>query len=333
MFRLRTCFNLLLFASALTLHRAVAQTSTTETVTASTAPTPHGVDVAGMDRSVKPGDDFFEYANGTWLKTDRDPRRSQLVRGGRRSSRMSTDRRVADLIQADGEGRRRPAAPTSGRSATTTPASWTRRPSTPPASSRSSRRSIPSPPSRTARTWRTCSARRSAPTWMSLNNTNFYTENLFGLWVAQDLDDPTQYSPVPAPGRAGHARPELLPRLLLDHGDDPRQVPGARRGDARPGRNRRQRDARPRPSRDSRPGSRQAHWSREASGDVEQGEQPLGARGLRRPRRPDSTGTTYSRRRRPRRRQPRFVVWQPSAVTGISALDGERAARHLEGRT
>ena len=29
----------------------------------------------------------------------------------------------------------------------------------------------------------------------ALNNTNFYTENLLGLWVAQDLDDPTQYSP------------------------------------------------------------------------------------------------------------------------------------------
>ncbi|MGC9953495.1 MAG: M13 family metallopeptidase [Rhizomicrobium sp.] len=28
-----------------------------------------GVDLSGMDKSVKPGDDFFEYVNGTWLKT------------------------------------------------------------------------------------------------------------------------------------------------------------------------------------------------------------------------------------------------------------------------
>src|SRR5262249_12094575 len=28
-----------------------------------------------------------------------------------------------------------------------------------------------------------------------LNSTNLHTSNLFGLWVAQDLDDPTQYSP------------------------------------------------------------------------------------------------------------------------------------------
>ena len=30
---------------------------------------PWGVDYASMDRSVKPGDDFFAYAEGTWLKT------------------------------------------------------------------------------------------------------------------------------------------------------------------------------------------------------------------------------------------------------------------------
>jgi len=32
-----------------------------------------GVDFAGMDTSVRPGDDFFAYANGTWLKTTEIP--------------------------------------------------------------------------------------------------------------------------------------------------------------------------------------------------------------------------------------------------------------------
>src|SRR5689334_8129399 len=32
-----------------------------------------GFDAAGMDRSVAPGDDFFEYANGTWLKNNQIP--------------------------------------------------------------------------------------------------------------------------------------------------------------------------------------------------------------------------------------------------------------------
>src|SRR5580698_10441527 len=32
-----------------------------------------GVDLAAMDRSVKPGDNFFKYVNGTWLKTAQIP--------------------------------------------------------------------------------------------------------------------------------------------------------------------------------------------------------------------------------------------------------------------
>src|ERR1043166_8889610 len=34
---------------------------------------PGGIDLAGMDRSVAPGDDFFAYANGTWAKTAEIP--------------------------------------------------------------------------------------------------------------------------------------------------------------------------------------------------------------------------------------------------------------------
>ena len=28
----------------------------------------HGIVVANMDRSIKPGDDFYRYANGDWIK-------------------------------------------------------------------------------------------------------------------------------------------------------------------------------------------------------------------------------------------------------------------------
>ena len=33
----------------------------------------HVIDVAGMDRSVDPGDDFYAYANGGWMKTTQIP--------------------------------------------------------------------------------------------------------------------------------------------------------------------------------------------------------------------------------------------------------------------
>ena len=32
-----------------------------------------GFDAAGMDRAVKPGDNFFDFANGTWAKTTEIP--------------------------------------------------------------------------------------------------------------------------------------------------------------------------------------------------------------------------------------------------------------------
>jgi putative endopeptidase len=33
----------------------------------------HGIVVANMDRSVKPGDDFYHYANGGWIKRSKLP--------------------------------------------------------------------------------------------------------------------------------------------------------------------------------------------------------------------------------------------------------------------
>jgi len=34
----------------------------------SAAPSASGLDLAGMDRSVKPGDDWYEFVNGNWTK-------------------------------------------------------------------------------------------------------------------------------------------------------------------------------------------------------------------------------------------------------------------------
>src|SRR6202012_326988 len=34
---------------------------------------PFGVDLTAMDRGVKPGDDFYRFVNGNWLKTEKIP--------------------------------------------------------------------------------------------------------------------------------------------------------------------------------------------------------------------------------------------------------------------
>jgi predicted metalloendopeptidase len=55
-------------------------------------------DVEGMDKSVDPGDDFFAYANGTWVKrTEIPPDRSTY--GGFWTLQEEADKRTADLIR------------------------------------------------------------------------------------------------------------------------------------------------------------------------------------------------------------------------------------------
>src|SRR5689334_7959782 len=56
-----------------------------------------GVDVAGMDKTVKPGDDFFAYANGAWSKATEIPA-DRSSWGGNAILAEKVDKDVADLI-------------------------------------------------------------------------------------------------------------------------------------------------------------------------------------------------------------------------------------------
>jgi len=66
------------------------------------APTRYGTwgfDVAGMDRSVRPGVDFFAYANGTWAKNTRIPD-DQSSYGSFRALRDLSELRVHKLVES-----------------------------------------------------------------------------------------------------------------------------------------------------------------------------------------------------------------------------------------
>src|SRR2546425_10532123 len=77
---------------------ALAASLPFESLVAQHADTSPGIDVAGMDPPVKPGDNFFYYANGTRLKrTGIPPDRSSHGAGAILTE--LTDRRGADLIQ------------------------------------------------------------------------------------------------------------------------------------------------------------------------------------------------------------------------------------------
>src|SRR5215204_5046016 len=197
MIPLRT--NLRLLAAAAALAGGLSVNPISAQTRQSSAGT--GIDVSGMDRSVKPGDDFFDYANGTWLKnTEIPPDKSNYGAGAILNDQ--TDKRVADLIQQVAKG------------------------SAPANSERSKiglfyttfmdtvaiERAGLKPLQATLDSIAAIKDLRQLAQFLgstlradvdALNSTNFYTENLLGLWVAQDLDDPTQYSPFLLQGGLG----------------------------------------------------------------------------------------------------------------------------------
>src|SRR5262245_51718608 len=61
------------------------------------SPTPSAATDEGMDRSVNPGDDFYAYVNGGWLKTTEIPADKSIVFGVMLDD--ETRKRVAALIQ------------------------------------------------------------------------------------------------------------------------------------------------------------------------------------------------------------------------------------------
>jgi endothelin-converting enzyme/putative endopeptidase len=156
------------------------------------APPPHGVVLASIDHSIKPGDDFYQYANGEWLKRTEIPadraevdvfsklgdlsnkRTADLIAEIAKSnpSPSSSTRKVADLynsymdvaaIEAKGLGPLRPHldAITAIRD----------------------KREL---------------ARALGETLRAdvdaLNNTNFHTPSLFGVWVAPGFNDSEHYT-------------------------------------------------------------------------------------------------------------------------------------------
>jgi putative endopeptidase len=151
-----------------------------------------------------------------------------------------------------------------------------------------------------------------------LNATNFHTENLFGLFVTQDVEPIPTTVPYRDAGRPRPSRPRLLPPAQARNGraqdrlqslcdEDPDARRFARRGGAR-GADLRARDQ-------DRPGARR---HRHQPGRA-QGEQSLEARRLRQPRRPGSTGSRLLEARRASR--------QPAGFHRLAAGGGDQALR------
>ena len=296
---------------------ALAAASPHAALLAQQAHTPPALDVAGMDRSVKPGDNFFAYANGTWLAQTEIPADRSSYSTGAIVAEL-TDRRTADLIQeaAKSQAARRLRVPEDRRLLRQLHGLGRHRRGRPQAAAADARlhrrdprpegpRPLPRlhPPRRRGRVQR---------------HELLHREPVRPLGRAGPGRSDAVLA-VPAPGRARHARPRLLRGHVAPRW--PRSAPSTRQhiaamlglakvADA--GEEGRGHHAARDPHRQ---GALRAASSRATSPrGTTTGPGPSSAA-----RRRGSTGRRISPP--PGSAKPaRFVVWQPSAVTGISAL-------------
>jgi putative endopeptidase len=277
----------------------------------------HGIDAAGMDRSVNPGDDFFRYANGSWEKmTAIPPDRStwgldselaeqanahtrtlleEAARGGSGSGITADERKAADYYAAymdEGAIERR------GLTGL--------KPALDAVAAIADRRGLAE-----------LLGRQLRADVDPLNATNFYTDRLFGLFVAQDFNQPSRNTAYLLQGGLG--MPDREYYLGQDaHMTDARarykahvaavlRLGGVAGEEALAGR-----------ILDFETKIARAHWSREMSADVEKANNPwtradfdTKAKGLDWQTFFKAAGLAA---------QPAFIVWQPDAITGEAAL-------------
>jgi predicted metalloendopeptidase len=153
----------------------------------------HGLDLAGIDRSVQPGADFFAFANGSWVKTAQIPPDRSTYGNGAILVEITNKRTAALIQEAGGHG----AAQSSvGRQVGDYYAGFMDEAGI---EARGLQPLAPALQRIAAIADRAALSRELGGTLRAdvdiLNATNLHTGNLFGMWIAADLNDPTRYIP------------------------------------------------------------------------------------------------------------------------------------------
>jgi len=152
----------------------------------------HGIAVANMDRSVKPGDDFYQYANGGWIqRTEIPPDRSRI--GVFSGLSDLSDKRTAGLIE-EATKANGPAGSNTRKIADLyhsymDEATIESKGLTPLRSHLDDIAAIHDQHELAHALGESLRLDVDA-----LNNTNFHTPNLFGLWVAPGFNDSEHYA-------------------------------------------------------------------------------------------------------------------------------------------
>jgi putative endopeptidase len=152
----------------------------------------HGIAVANMDRSVKPGDDFYLYANGEWIKRTEIPADRARIGVFTKLDEVSSQRTAA-LIEEAAKGNA--AAGSEVRKIADLYNSYMDE------AGIEAKGLAPLEPIldaiaaiRDKRELALALGKTLRADVDALNNTNFHTANLFGLWVAPGFNDSQHYA-------------------------------------------------------------------------------------------------------------------------------------------
>ena len=96
---MRTKLIALLLASAGLAVTASACKKQESAETGQAAVSASGLDLAAMDKGVKPGDDFFAYANGNWVKSTQIPEDRSSI-GGFYIADQQRERQTRELLDS-----------------------------------------------------------------------------------------------------------------------------------------------------------------------------------------------------------------------------------------
>jgi predicted metalloendopeptidase len=312
--------SFLLLSAACTPEPAVVATppQPVPTAVASAAPAAgeaSGIDLAGIDAAVLPGDDFFRYANGAWIKATEIPAdRSGWGTGAIVAER--TNKRVADLI-ADAARSDAPAGSDARKvgdyyATFMDEAAIEAKGLGPVKDALAAIAKI-----RDARGLAAALGATLRADVDVLNRGNVYTENLFGLWIAQDLSDPSHYSPFLLQGGLGMEDREYYrdasPRMAEIRTRYQAHLATLLRLAGTP-------DAEARAARvfELEKAIAEVHASLVDSNDVLKGNNHWTRKELEK-RAPGLDWAAFFKAAR-LDKQGEFVVWQPAALTGIAAL-------------
>jgi predicted metalloendopeptidase len=274
-----------------------------------------GIDLDGMDRAVAPGDDFFRFANGTWLKNVEIPA-DRAVWGAAGLLEDLTSARTRALIE-DAAKSSAPAGSDERKIGDTYAAFMDE-------AAIEAKGLAPLQPAfdRVAAIADKAGLARALGDTLRadvdvLNNTNFYTPNVLGLWVAQDLDTPSTYAPFLLQGGLGlpdrdyylDPSPHMaeIRTAYVAHVGRMLALAGIPDAGAKAGR-----------VFELEKKIASAHVSREDSEDVLKGNNHW-TRADFSARAPGLDWAAYFGAAG-LGNQPSFVVWQPGAVTGLAAL-------------